>query len=79
MSLKKIKVVEVFFEEDVKDKDMLSPLPCYLLENGNIKRPIRNGDVVYWATDEELEKLQNDGIIYNFLKSCKCDKNGKRK
>lgn len=58
--MKKIKVVEIYFEEDLILKDALSPFPVFVLEDGRIKKSIYKGLDVVWVTDEEKKMLNLD-------------------
>lgn len=58
--MKKVKVVEIYFEEDSDHQDFLQALPSLLLENGKIKKPRILGGIPVWATDEEWKRVIED-------------------
>lgn len=62
--LTKVKVVEIFFEEDPTKKGFLQSVPSFLLENGQIKHGvIVDNTTTMWVTDYEFEESKKKRIV----------------
>lgn len=62
--LVRVKVVEIFFEEDPTQKGFLQALPCFLLENGQIKRGVMvDHHKAMWITDYEYDESKKRRIV----------------
>ena len=54
---RKVKVIEIYFEEDPEDPNALQPYPIFVLESGDVKKPRYNSNNV--PLGQHMRNIEN--------------------